>query len=439
MRKNDMRLSNDGFSLIEILVSIAIVSVILIPTIAAFSVYNQSAIGLKEIQRGTGVAENAMEVAKTGEFDEYKQSISFTNKLAGYSIEDSYESDYSNVGHKLAVSSNDGSGNNLASCYMDETGNIKFKKRADGNYCFIYEGVKDGKDSYDVVVKMSSSGYRTDAKDGYNNSSHSLGKIAGLDPKTTAVISTTSGIEQQAMEYFSSYTSNVKNDMILKLNIYVSGDDSYSNGSIILKAKPVYTLKSNQDVEFAPPGEIYSNTFEFAKGEKLEKIYILYNQSPGTVEDNSDQISFHFDEDSIIENTFPKIYIVRQDSATINENIIKNLDIVCENEDMAKECFEDGFLSDIRGNFGVQCLNASMGLQTRFIDRQGATSKRFYSTSSKFKQVPSDKIMLDTDEDEDPDVENPANNRIYDVVVTVYKANTGFSEVVTTLTSTRRE
>lgn len=432
--KRELKNNNLGFSLVEVLISIAIIAVILLPALAAFSTYNASALGLKDIQRGTTLAQNVMEVAKTGEFNDYKRSVVIEKSLAGYSIGSAYESSPGNYGDALTADSTTASGDALASCYIDENGKTQYRSRNDGKYSYVYTNVKDGSNKYDVVVNMTSSGYRNAEKTGYNDTS--LGDIAGLDSKRAAVITTTTDISEQAAEFFVeptyySSTNIVNENMLMKMDIYISGDIRSSNDKVRISAIPTYYLKGDDENTWSP-GYVYQKDFSATSAEHLEKIYILYSQSYSSRANTSDSIEFHFDGNYGLYT--PKIYLVKQ-SQTISRS--GNLDIYSDDND---QFAEGGFLSDIRGNISVTNLNGSryvsyMG-SPKFKDQNNYTST-YGVGSANYKYVDSDNIM--TDEDADSGEENLADNRIYDVTVTVYTAGSNFSDKVVSMTSTRRE
>lgn len=436
MRKRLRENSNAGFSLVEILVSIAIIAVILLPVLAAFSSYSTQAIGLKEVQRGTSLAQNVMEVAKKGSFDDYKKEANFVNTLAGYSVSDIYEALPGKPDNKLPTLVTDGQGDLLASCYYDENSEIKFKNRTDGKYSFVYKNVQDGFNKYDVVVDMTSSGYRTEAKDGYNDMS--LGQVSGLDSKRTAVITTTKEIMQQAAEFFvedgkCASVEDAKSKILVRIDINVEGNDENASGEIVLSAKPTYFLKNNQRATWSPSADyIFRKTYKTSNAEHLEKIYILYSQSYSSERNAADEIDFNFDDSCNITRTCPKIYIVKQ-SKTVETNGV--LDIY-SNDD--SQFSEGGFLSDFRGNIDVSYLNASTYVTAKLHDsvtgRKSAKGKRLVD----YKFVESENIMTDSDDDTSSS-DDLSNNRIYDVTVNVYKAGSDFKKLVASLSSTRRE
>ncbi len=436
MREKRELKNNSGFTLIEVLITIAIIAVILLPALAAFSTYNASALGLKDIQRGTTLAQNVMETVKKGEFNDYKRSVVMDKSLSGYSIGNAYESSPGNYSDSLATSSAMASGDALASCYVDDNGKVSYRSRNDGKYTYVYTGVKDGSNKYDVVVNFTSAGYRNDSKTGYNDTS--LGDIAGLDPKRAAVITTTTDIAEQAAEFFvepTFYTSTnvVKDYMLMKMDIYVSGDIRNSDDKVRISAVPTYYLKGDDENTWSP-GYVYQKDFSATSAEHLEKIYILYSQSIPSRANTSDSIEFHFEGNYGLYS--PTIYLVKQ-SQTVARN--GNLDIYSSDND---QFFDEGFLSDIRGNIDVTCLNGSryvtyMG-SPKFKDQDNHTSNAGTGTVS-YKYVDSDNIMTDNDDDDGDAEDNFADNRIYDVTVTVYTAGSDFSDKVVSMTSTRRE
>lgn len=427
MRKRLLKENNDGLSLVEVLVGVAILAVVLVPLMAGFANVSTSTRKLKTIQKGTTLAQNVMEKTKNSTMDSVKKTFNTNAGLNGYTVDSSYEANPSNPASK--VSSSD------ASCYVDDDGKYQYRNRRDGKYSFVYKGVKDGSDKYDVVVSMDSDKYYGDTSGtGYNKTS--LGSVAGLDSKRTAVISTTNDITSQAVEYFVAHdygdATSVSNNLTVWMNIDFSGDDSTDDGTMLVTASPTYIYHTRDEDYTWSPGLVFQKSFKVTTSEHLERIYVLMNQSSSSRKNGADEINLNVLDESNLGNTDtpPAIYIVKQASSGVVD-VNKNLDILASDSSYFESLF-----SDIRGNLPINYLNQSQyALMVRGSD--GSTNNKLTPQYLTYKFVESDNILQQ--DATTPDADDRSDNRAYGLTVKVYKADTDFSEVVTTLTSTRRE
>ena len=426
------KLNDAGFSLVEVLVSMAIIALILLPLLASLTSVNSNNQDLKSIQRGTTLAQNVVEFIKENELDDIKKGYSFGTPLQGYSYDEAYESKTTSYSSKLeTVCYTDPRYNVTSSCYKDGSGSVRYWNNINGLYNFVINGVKDGKDTYDVVTRLNAASYYMGNGE-FNKTS--LGSITGLDAKRTAVITTTEDITNQAIEYFVSHgygdAAQVKSKLIVRMNITFAGDDSIDSGSLSITASPTYIY--NLDYEWTP-GLVFQKTYNTREDEHLERLYILYSQSEFSRRNAADEITLNVVDGSNLGTYTPAIYIVKQnDSITSLE---KPLDITTESGD---DYFE-GFFGNIRGNMDISSLNKSQyTVMVRGTD--GSTNGRSTIGHITYTYVPSENIMLD-DGGMTPSVGgiNMADSRIYSVDVTVYKAGSNYSEVVTKLKTTWRE
>ena len=156
------------------------------------------------------------------------------------------------------------------------------------------------------------------------------------------------------------------------------------------------------------------------------------NQSSSSRRNGADEINLNVLDESNLGNTDtpPAIYIVKQASSGVVD-VNKNLDILASDSS-----YFDSLFSDIRGNLPINYLNQSQyALMVRGSD--GSTNNKLTPQYLTYKFVESDNILQQ--DATTPDADDRSDNRAYSLTVKVYKADTDFSEVVTTLTSTRRE
>ena len=409
------KLNDAGLSLVEVLVSMAIIALVLLPLLASLTSVNNNNQDLKSIQRGTTLAQNVVEFVKENEFDDIKKEYSFGTPLDGYSFDEAYESKTDNYSAKLeTLCYTDPRYGITSGCYKDGSGSVRYWNNTNGYYSFVINGVKDGKDSYDVVTTLNAAPYYFDNGE-FNKTS--LGSITGLDAKRTAVITTTDDITNQAIEYFASHgygsASEIKSKLIVRMNITFSGDDSIDSGSLLITASPTYIY--NLDYEWTP-GLVFQKTYNTREDEHLERLYILYSQSEFSRRNAADEITLNVVDGSNLDRFAPAIYIVKQnDSITSLE---KPLDITTESGD---DYFYT-FFGNIRGNMNISSLNKSQ-YANMVKGTDGSTNGRATIDYLTYTYVPSEDIMLD-DGGITPSVSgtNLADSRIYSVDVNVYQA-----------------
>lgn len=428
---------NSGFSLIEVLVTLAIIAAVFMPLMAAFNYYSTSTRELKEMQRATTLAQNVMEITKAESMDDLKKNATFggsTGALTGYTVDSAYEAPSpSNLNANLITVWSDESiilGDGLSSCYKDKAGNYAYRNRSDGIYTFVYKGVKDGVNEYDVVVTLDSSAYYSSgSKSSVAYNEQSLGTISGLDPKRTAVIAVTDSIVESAAIYFIDRnivadSDEARNRMSMRLQISVEEDDSSDDGSMTLTAAPYFSIDGSGD-EYNPC-TVYQKTFSASDAQHLEKVYILY--SPSTAAQYSatpDNIDFDLVSDCNL-GIVPIFYIVTQSTSTGT----RYLNITSSD----KSTFNDGeIFSCIKGDLEVP---GNMTGTTLKVILNNSTMSKLQWDPNKFVAIDSDMILSDGSVSVSSD---KSDNRIYDVTVSVYKAGTNFTEQITTFTSTRRE
>ncbi len=429
-----LKKNNSGFSLVEVLISLAIIGIIVVPLMGNFIASQNANRSLKEKQGATALAQSTIETLKNYNMKQtatnFNLNPNFT--IGDYTCGDKMEGvwDPSSGFTRLDTSSAGiTDSDSVSTAYMDtSTGQAQYNPKSTGRYAFALNDIEDGIYKYDVLVRFESEDYKeyTDAAGnvvgGYN--SQSLSSIAGLDSARSALITTTDSIENDAATYFeamladpSVLASEIKEEMYSEMVITIDGTDDPGapsrNRAMMVEAKITYAYSDYSKEEI-----VFSNKYDITEAKHLEKIYILFNESSGSKNLNSSRTcdTFRINMVGDFSSDFiePKVYIIKQGTTNINRyyNIML---------DSGAEDFFEGFYSNV---------DAAYVNKSTIISRNSNFDKvALYSVTNDFFSG-SAGVTVDASE-----------NRIYRMIVSVFKSdeNDRYSELLATMTTTRRE
>lgn len=267
---------NNGFTLVEVILSIAILAIISIPLLNYFSNSIRYSALMAEKEQATILAQKLIEEMEAEETliqDDY--TIPFLTGTKGYMAD---------LTHQL--SSTDGTGT------------------------AIFSGVEDGK--YDVIVTVSTS-------TPVNSTTHPV--IYGIDD-TQDVLAVEKEQRNEAAIYFmsinSSYSSmagvaslsadEIKNRMVRTIHIDIGMDGS--NYTV----KVYYTYVCS-DLKGAGSSNAYtSSNLLDGKIAKLETIYLLYDRTDHGTAGDVDTIEMNASPEAIAAGVNPDLYLVCQNT-----------------------------------------------------------------------------------------------------------------------------
>lgn len=424
------RKDNSGFSLVEVLISLGILGIIVVPLLGNFIASQNVNRSLRGRQAATALAQSTMEMLKGMNMQDTATNFNVNSafNLSGYTHGSVMELSHNGTNYVTLPSTYSGivKDDSVATVYMNTaTGEAIYNPKSTGKYIYAINDVEDGINKYDVLVKFDSDAYRTytDASgnivDGYN--SQSLSAITGLDTLRTALITTTEGIENDAALYFEALigsvglsASDIKQEMYAETIINISGTDDPSakekDRVMNVEAKITYYYESYSKEEI-----IFANTFNVTDEIHLEKMYILFNESSGSkrINNKSQCDSFKINVTGDFSTINPKVYVIKQGAAGDNcyYNIILN--------QKAK-----AMLTEFYSNVEVEYLNKSVG-----ISKTANFDKSIYQFTNDFFSG-SAGVTASSEE-----------NRIYEMTVYVYESNESnrYSNLITSMTTTRRE
>ena len=280
---------NKGFSLIELLVCVAILAIISIPLLNSFLVAGKTNEKAKEIQRATTLAQNIMETVKSQDLSQLK-SLFDSDNLIGLNLTTPYDITNSDIET------------------IDED-------TVHGRYEYLIKRIKDGNGEYDVYITLDSALYKTAPDDPvqneYEQNNYEMPKITNLTGDKIAVIAPDTNMDNTIATYFRSLhlayidylvmTGQEVNDsfplsdddiknLITKETSIVATNDTKLDGNIDTSVvKLVSKIEYSISGSFLVTGDItglhteyqvFSKTFE-SVDEKypIEQIYLFYNKS----------------------------------------------------------------------------------------------------------------------------------------------------------------
>lgn len=151
---------NKGFSLVELLVCVAILAIISIPLLNSFLVAGKTNEKAKKIQRTTTLAQNIMENVKSHNLSQLNELFDRKN-LSGLNLTAPYD---------------------ITNSDMD----IINEDSANGKYEYCIKRVKEGNGEYDVYITLDSALYKTESDPVQNK--YKMPKITNLTGDKIAVI-----------------------------------------------------------------------------------------------------------------------------------------------------------------------------------------------------------------------------------------------------------
>lgn len=426
---NGLKKNNSGFSLVEVLVSLAIVGIIVVPLMGNFLASQKANNSLKSKQAATALAQSTMETMKSMNMKETATSFNANSSfsLLGYSHGEVSElvPDASG-GYKTLPKSASGvvKSDSIATAYKDTTsGNIIYNPKSTGEYTYAINDVVDGINKYDVLVKFESDMYKTyvdaagNTVDGYN--SQSLSSISGLDSARTALITTTDGIENDAALYFESIigdatlsASDIRQKMYAEMVITITGTDAPTAKKRYMGVEARVTYSYG---DLAKEEIVFAHSYDVDDAKHLEKIYILFNESSGSKRTNNKTQcdGFRINVTGDFTNISPKVYVIKQ--GAVGDNCYYNIMLNKKAKNMLKE-----FYSNVSANY----LNMYVA-----ISKKANFDKSIYTVTNDFFSGSAGTVASDEE------------NRIYEMTVYVYESNPSnrYSNLITSITSTRRE
>jgi len=192
-----LNIGNKGISLIEVIVSMLILMIIVVPLLSGFATARKSNETAKANTYARAVGESVVESVKLlgleGTAKEFYKTAGTDDFIMAAS--------YSGFNEVLPL---DESGNTMpASVIVDANGVKRFSPRSTGEYEYKITGVKQGVDTYDVKLKISNTAYSGSG----SINSYLYADLSAFNADTTAVINpvlANSTYDYKALQYFKT-------------------------------------------------------------------------------------------------------------------------------------------------------------------------------------------------------------------------------------------
>jgi prepilin-type N-terminal cleavage/methylation domain-containing protein len=379
-KSNHIFCQNNGFSLIELLLSISILAIIIVPLLNNFVTAAKANAEAKRIQSETIITQNFLEEIKAKSAKDIAKEFNYPLDFPLYAGE-VYELKLDENGIFQTV--NDTEKSSVKTVATDESGNsyyeYTFVDKADEPYYFAIKNIVEGASTYDALITLDGRAYisEDDAGNKYGYNAYEMPLISDINSEKNIVAMQTYEEDAAVTALYNNHITYCAEQEALH-----EGEDPpftityYSKTDIKNKIEKQITVditSSGEDMVISI-GFVYTCPYIYGTGSSTYTIVNKTMELP-----NSSIYIFYYPsyKDSILVNKAPSItdevdlYVVKQESSVVSVSQTV-----------------DGYLPS-----GVQLhSNTSFGI---------------YST---------DLVKKDH-----------AKNRIYDLKVQLYKAGTNFN------------
>lgn len=415
--------NNKGFTLVELLIAIAILGIIVGPFMKSFVTAAKTNAKAQQIQNATLLATNIMEEVKANSMGDLAFQFNYPKRSDGssrFDVMNTYTSAYE-------LTMKNGSLQNVTKYLKNEVTNnrdyvtasvlyedyqenkedeYEFLGQKSGTYYYIMEGLKSGKTEYDALITMDSKGYQVGDGTGYNEQKTPV--IESLDVLEDAFFVQPTNQDQLCAEAIAedaniSNVQTVMDSMTRTITIDIEKNNNlYRVNVTYLYKYGTYTESVNH--------LIYTNAE--SQSFELKSIYLFYLPHYASTTSNV--------KDNIIinnnDNVKVNVHLIKQRITSANavelmnnETLYKCNVTVKENVSSFHYSSHDAYV-DVRTNLGTNLYypSKSENMQVAYM-YQGATGE---PVSNPLIKNVLGVNTLDGSEKKD---------RIYEVTVSIYK------------------
>ena len=211
MKKGSIKNNNDGFTLIETIISMLILAIIVTPLLRTFVVSAVTNNKTKTKQIAGEIATTLMEGIKAYGIEETALELNEINTLrlidSSYITDDTqmYELSYNSLTNMYKRIENQ----NLLSVAKGSDGTYSFKTNTDRQYYYAINNVKKDNRTFDIIAKFDATEYTGNTESGgdVKQNNYNMPELSELNSATTAIL-TPASYDERASDYNSYIVHN---------------------------------------------------------------------------------------------------------------------------------------------------------------------------------------------------------------------------------------
>ena len=317
--------NNSGFTLVELLIAIAILGIIVGPFMHSFVTAARTNAKAQQIQNATVLATNIMEEVKANDMGDLAFQFNYPKRADGtsrFDIVSSYASVYelmmrNNTLQNVTKYLQSGTADNRpyvtsSVLYKDYQTNLddnyELLGQELGKYYFVMEGLEAGASQYDALITLDSNGYKTVDDKGYNDQHTPV--IEALDVLEDAFYVQKANQDEEFAERFVEETGDELEDVLASMARTITIDMEAEGELNRVYVTYTYTYGSNTLTE---ERLIYTNSE--SPEYSLKSIYLFFapNYAATSASSHKDAIIINN-----LNNIDASVYLIKQRVTSAN-------------------------------------------------------------------------------------------------------------------------
>lgn len=435
MRKGSIKNNNDGFTLIETIISMLILAIIVTPLLRTFVVSAITNNKTKTKQIAGEMAATVMEGVKALGVEETALELNETKELK--LVDTSYVTDDTQM-YELSYNTLTGiykriENQSLLSVYKNDDGVYKFRKNADSRYYYAINNVKKDNRIFDIVVELDATKYTGNVtQNGNANGSvmqnkYKIPELDELNSKTTATLTPTT-YDDRAVDYYYDLYKNYEFDKWVK-----ACEVAAANGT----ATPDYVISKTKDDIKEKISRIHNIVLRRGADNRVTVTCdIIYNfdNTGGIIcavgDENESALSVREYKNAAPEKTYDELENVYLFFSQYNTTDYQKDVIKIDNESAINSVTAANFFIAVQDNNYISPVNVAVDVRSGASDKLNVFSnKQLVSTTGR--------TYTDSDYSKSLYTRADETDRLYDVTVYVYEsdADNRYIRLYTSMTS----
>lgn len=309
------KVNNKGFSLAELVIAIAILSLIAVGFYSSFVVVARTNAKAKIQHKATSLAQNLMENLKAERVEDILCQVVFPT----YTTVDGGGNVVQHVNFRILpeevlgsgydYSNNVGHFGTMTSPYATSTdGGITSTYNQDLDvYQFYLRNLKMEETKFDALVTVDSSAYMGDVAGKQDFNAAEVVRIPSMDAKYDAVAANAREYDTEAIMYFDTLgkdLATINGNMERTIKVDITRDVKLSgNVEQVAKASYIYTCDGET---YAPPADlIFNNAEDFSVN--LRNVFIFFNPQYDWTASGAEKIIVNYPKDMELD-----LYLIKQ-------------------------------------------------------------------------------------------------------------------------------